>query len=247
MIKEALEFLAKIQTPRQPVAHNIDGQPYRVNADGTLGIAITEVDPRLPRTSLHVQTLSGIVRAVTAKIDELQDRTALFIEDPYTVHLLDLDADDFGKRHIYATAKHVEEKPFQFDTYLDPEPFLLAFRARFLWNDNAVTIQQLCSTIGAATGVAVSDDGISQEVTVKSGTITKSAVTLPPDGISLIPVRTFRDANPVEAKFLLRMKGVKDSLPKIALFEIDPMWKVYAMSSIRKYLEGELPDTTIIS
>jgi hypothetical protein len=194
-----------------------------------------------------VSTLSGLVAAYKAGIDKLGARVAIVITDPNTVTVKDLDTDEFGKRQVYVQAKHEEVKPFAFDTYLDPEPFLLAFRVGFIYNDNAVTIQQICSTIGAATGVAVSDDGVSQEVTIKSGTITKSALQLPADGVSLIPVRFFRDANPVEAKFLLRMKGVKDSLPKIALFEIDPMWKLYAVGSIRKYLEEQLPGAVIIA
>jgi len=247
MIKEALEYLASIQTPQRPVTHEVAGQPYQVLSNGTLGPAILKVDTRPARTTLEVSTLSGLVAAYKIAIDKLGTRVAVIIDDPFTVTLMDLDSDEFGLRQDYVIAKHSEEKPFPFDTYLDPEPFLLQFRARFLWNDNAVTIQQLCSTIGAATGVAVSDDGISQEVTVKSGTITKSAVQLPADGITLIPVRTFGDANPVEAKFLLRMKGVKDALPKIALFEIDPMWKLYTVASIRKYLAEQLPDAVIIS
>lgn len=70
---------------------------------------------------------------------------------------------------------------------------------------------------------------------------------MPSDGIALIPNRIFRDADPVEAKFLLRMKGVRDALPQIALFEIDPNWALYAVGSIRKYLEAELPGAIIIS
>ena len=83
--------------------------------------------------------------------------------------------------------------------------------------------------------------------TVNEGAMTEASTTLPSDGVDLIPVRTFRDANPVQQKFLLRMKGVKDGLPKIALFEIDPMWKLYAVASIRKYLEEQLPGATIIA
>lgn len=247
MIKEALEFLAKIQTPQRPVTQDVAGQPYAVNQDGTIGAPIRKVDPRYDRPALVVATLSGLVAAYKAGIDNLGSEVCLVIKDPFNVVLMDLDVDEFGKRQTYVLAVHKEEKPFAFDTFIEPEPFLISFRTGFLFNDNAVMVQQLCSTIGAASGVAVSDDGVSQEVTVKSGTITKSTVQLPADGVALIPVRTFRDVNPVEAKFLLRMKGVRDSLPKIALFEIDPMWKLYLVGSIRKYLEEQLPGAVIIS
>lgn len=247
MIKEALEFLSKLQTPLRPITVDIDGQPFKVNSDATIGEAVRKIDPRFPRPTLKVSTLSGLVTSVKASIDKLGDRVALVIVDPFNVSLMDLDADEYNKRHQYVSAVHVEEKPFKFNTYMDPEDFLLAFRASFLFTEDAVKVQQLCSTVCAGTGVAVSDDGISQEVTTKSGTITKASVQLPADGVPLVAVRTFRDANPTEAKYLLRMKGVKDALPQMALFEIDPMWKIYTVASIRKYLEDQLPGATIIA
>jgi hypothetical protein len=157
MIKEALEYLASIQTPLRQITHVVDGQPYRVSPDGTLGAAVLKVDPRPVRPTLTL------------------------------------------------------------------------------------------TTIGAGTTVEVADDGMTQVVTVKTGAVTRGTVPLPSDGVDLIPHRTFREANPVEAKFLLRMKGVKDALPKIALIEIDPMWKLYLVGSIRKYLEEKLPGATIIA
>lgn len=250
MIKDVLEFLSKLQTPKNDVTVTVDGQPYGVKSDGTLGEAImpkAPVDIRAARPTLLVSTLSGLVAASKAKIDKLGDRVAIIISDPNNVVLKDLDTDDFGKRQEYVRATHVEARPFPFGKYLEPEDFLLAMRAGFIYTDNAVNLQKLCSTICAGTGVSIADDGISQEVTTKSGTITRASVPLPADGLDLIPNRIFRDASPIEAKFLLRMKGVKDALPQLALFEIDPNWQLYAVGSIRKYLEGELPGAIIIS
>lgn len=246
MIQEALEFLTNLQTKKNPQHVVVDGQPYKVNHDGTLGEPVRKVDPRLPRPTLKVSTLSGLVTAYGSGIDHLGTKTALVVNDPFSVSLVDLDADEYGKRHVYVQAIHVEESPFRFNSYMDPEAFILAFRASFDYNENAVQLQKACSTLTAGTGVAVADDGVSQKVTTESGTIQRGNATLPAEGISLIPRRTFRDANPVEATFLLRMKPVKDSLPQIALFEIDAMWKLYAMASIRKYLEDKIPGSTII-
>ena len=93
----------------------------------------------------------------------------------------------------------------------------------------------------------VADDGVSQEITLKSGTVTRAGITLPADGVRLIPWRTFREAKPVESKFLLRMKGVKDDLPQIALFEIDAKWRLDTVDAIADYLKAELPTATIIT
>jgi hypothetical protein len=93
----------------------------------------------------------------------------------------------------------------------------------------------------------VADDGVSQKVTASAGTVTKSQITLPADGISLVPWRTFRDVNPVESKFLLRMKAAKDALPTVALFSIDEKWKLDTVQAIAKYLGDALPDARILA
>lgn len=247
MIAEALKFLASIQTPRNPQTVEVGGQPFAVETDGTLGEAVHPADLSWPKPALALSTLSGLVAAYKVKVGKLGSRVALHVVSYLEVDLIDLDENDVGKRLVYAIAKHVPDTTFKFGEFMDPEPFLLKFRASFYFNDEAVKVQQLCSTIGSASGVAVADDGISQEVTVKSGTLTKAGVTLPADGVPLIPWRTFRDANPVENRFLLRMRGVKDGLPQIALFEIDGKWQSDTVNSIRSYLAGELSDATIIA
>ena len=247
MIAEAFEYLAKLQTPKNPVVHNVHGQPFEVKVDGTLGNAVKPVDISFWKPPLVVSTLSGLVDAYNAKVGELGARVALHIESHLLVSLVDLDLDEFGKRRLYARADHAPDTAFKFGEFYEPEAFIIAFRAGFYFNSEAVKVQQLCSTIASGSAVAVNDDGISQEVIVKSGTLTKAGITLPADGVPLIPWRTFRDANPVESRFLLRMRGVKDGLPKIALFEIDARWKLDHVASIRSYLSGALPGATIIA
>lgn len=247
MIAEALKFLAEIQTPKNPQTVVVNEQTFAVKADGTLGDVVRPLDLTWPKPALLLGSLSGLVTAYKAKAGKLGARVALHVVNHLQVDLIDLDENEVGKRLVYATAKHAPDTSFQFDTYMDPEPFLLKFRASFYFNNEAVKVQQLCSTVASGSAVAVADDGISQEVTVKSGTITKAPVTLPADGIPLIPWRTFRDANPVESKFLLRMRGVKDGLPQIALFEIDGRWKIDTVNSIRSYLAGELEEAIIIA
>jgi hypothetical protein len=247
VIAEALKFLAGIQTPKNPIAVEVNGQQFAVEQDGTLGEAVYPADLTWPKPALTLSTLSGLVAAYKAKVGKLGSRVALHVVNYLQVDLVDLDENEVGKRLVYASAKHVPDSAFKFGEFMDPEAFLLKFRASFYFNEEAVKVQQLCSTVVSGSGVAIADDGISQEVTIKSGTITKAPVTLPQDGVPLIPWRTFRDANPVESRFLLRMRGVKDGLPQIALFEIDGRWQQDTVNSIRSYLAGELTDATIIA
>lgn len=244
MIQEALEFLAEIQTPKNPVTHEVGGVHYRVNVDGTIGTAIPKIDLRPKVAQFGVSTLTGFVQAVNAlKIDG----AAVHVITPALVQLVDAATDkEWGTRNLYISAQHENEIKFEFGKFYEPEAFLLAFRASFYFNENAVNIQKLCSTVTAGNAVSVADDGISQEVRTVAGTVSKVAVELPAEGIPLIPWRTFREANPVESKFLLRMRGVKDKLPEIALFEIDAKWKIDTIASVVRYLRKELGDAAII-
>ena len=235
---EVLEYLFDRLKSDTPVTHKVGEQAYAVRVDGTLGDPVRGLAPQWTKPAFAVSTLSGLAELVKAKVDEFPETVALHVVDHLSVELVSLKADEFGRRHVYAKATHVEGASFKFNTYLEAEDFLIAFRRSFLFNEEAVKVQQLCSSLQSGMQVNVADDGLSQQLEVKTGTVSKAQVFLPADGISLIPWRTFRDAAPVDSKFLLRFKTVKESLPQIALYEIDQMWKIDTVKSIAHWLRG---------
>lgn len=247
MLKELVEYIAKIQTPQRPVTVEALGQTYAVRVDGTLGEVVELKDTRPTRSALVVSTLSGLVAAAKANVYGAKDGVAFRVRSPFDVSLESLTLDEFNGATVFARAVFDEKPIFEFGKFYDPEDFIIALISGFVRTDNVESVLRLVSQVGAGSFVGVTDDGISQEVTVKSGTVTKASVPLPSDGIPLIPWRTFRDANPVEHKFLLRMKGRKEALPQIALFEIDPTWKIATMQSVVKYLVQNAPDAVIIA
>jgi len=247
-MKEVLEYLFGRLKAERPVTHKVNGQEYAVKVDGTLGEPVRELAPQWRKPTLQVATLAALADAHAAGLDGLDSAKVAFLIDNYrSVDIVSIAADEFGYRHVWARATHKCETKFEFGKYYAPEDFLIAFRSSFLFNEEAVKVQQLCSSVGSGDAVLVTDDGISQEVQVKSGTVTRSSIPLPADGVQLIPWRTFRDAHPVVSRFLLRMKGVKDSLPLIALFEIDAKWELDTVASIRKWIETNVAGAKIIA
>jgi hypothetical protein len=247
-MQEFLQYLFGRLKDVRPVTVKVDEQEYAVKADGTLGEPVRALKPQFDAPTFNTATLSGLVALVAAKVDQFPAEVGLHIVNVHRVDLVSLKSDDFGRRHIYATAQHLIETKFVFDKYYNsPEEFLIPFRSSFYFDENAVKIQQLCSMVGSGEAVAVTDDGISQEVVVKSGTVTKASVPLPTDGVPLIPWRTFREVNPVQSRFLLRMKGVKDGLPQIALFEIDAKWQLDTRNAIASWLTENIPALPVIS
>lgn len=249
-MKDVVEYLFGRLKDKQLITHKVGNQEYSVEEDGTLGAPVRELAPQWDKPTFIVSTLSGLAELFKANVDEFNagGLVGLNIANYRKVQIIALQADAFGRRHVFAEAVHTLNVPFVFDKYYtSPEEFLIPFRASFLFNEEAVKVQQLCSQVGSGEAVVVSDDGISQEVVAKSGTVTKASVTLPASGIPLIPWRTFRETDQVISKFLLRMKGVKDGLPNIALFEIDAMWQLETVGSIAHWLKKNIPGATIIA
>ncbi|MFZ0662141.1 MAG: hypothetical protein WAM66_05570 [Acidobacteriaceae bacterium] len=247
-MREVLEYLFGRLKAERPVTHEVNGQPYAVEEDGTLGEPVRGLAPQWTKPTLQVVTLRALADAYRERIDGLDAAAVAFHISHYrAVQIVSLASDDFGERHVWVRAMHSAETKFEFGKYYEPEDFLIKFRSSFLFNDEAVKVQQLCSSVGSGDAVLVTDDGTSQQVEVKSGTVTRSAVTLPSDGVELIPWRTFRDAHPVASRFLLRMKAVKDHLPQIALFEIDAKWELDTVASIRGWIEKNVPDAKVIA
>ena len=244
----ALQYLFGRLKDVRPVTVAVGEQDYAVKADGTLGEPVRELKPQFEAPTFSVSTLQGLAALFAASVDGFdKSQVALHIVNYRRVDLVSIKADDFGRRHVYASAAHTQETPFVFDKYYaSPEEFLIPFRASFYFNEDAVKVQQLCSMVGGGEAVAVTDDGMSQEVVIKTGTITKAPVTLPADGVPLIPWRTFREVSPVQSRFLLRMKGVKDGLPHIALFEIDQLWRLDTINAIASWLGSNIPGVQIV-
>lgn len=242
-----LEYLFGRLKAERAVTVKVGDQDYAVTAQGTLGDPVRGLAPQWDKPAFHVQTLSGIAQLVKAKVDDFPEGVCLHVVDHLNVRVVSLKADDFGRRHVYAEATHVEGAQFKFNTFLEAEDFMISFRRCFLFNDEAVKVQQLCSQLESGMTVTLADDGMSQQIEAKAGTVSRAQVTLPAEGVNLIPWRTFRDAAPVASKFLLRFKGVKDGLPLIALYEIDQVWKLDCVNSIASYLKQNAGDIAVIA
>ena len=108
---------------------------------------------------------------------------------------------------------------------------------------NAVTEERdyllaLLSRIDVNQGVSSVDNGISQEVSVRTGAVLKEQQTVQPI-VHLQPYRTFLEVEQPASDFLLRLD--KDGRP--ALYEADGgAWKLEAKRHIAAYLGEQLAD-----
>ncbi|MDE2104125.1 MAG: hypothetical protein KGL39_43205 [Patescibacteria group bacterium] len=244
---QVLQYLFDRLKAERPVTQKVGEQEYAVRSDGTLGEPVRDLAPQFVKPVFRVGTLSGLAELVKVKLDEFPSEVALHVVDHLTVQLVSTRADEFGRRHVFAEAKHVEGTPFKFNQFIEAEDFLISFRRCFLFNEDAVKVQTVCSKLESGVTVKLADDGVSQALELKAGTVSGAQITIPAEGISLIPWRTFRDAAPADSKFLLRFKTVKDSLPMIALYEIDQKWQLDTIQSIASWLVNHTKDVPVVA
>lgn len=235
----------RLRDKRDPFV-TVGEQPYAIEADGTIGDAIRPLVPELP-DPLICSTLAGLHDAYASGVDCLdREKVAFHIVNHCRVDLVSIYADEFGRRRVYAVARHDAETPFAFDSYIAPEAFRISFQASFYLTEEATKVLRLISQLGTkGEEVNISDDGISQTVEIKSGTVMRGKVDLPSDGVPLVPWRTFRDAAPVTSRFLLRLK-TDAGVPKVALHEIDAKWKLDTVASIRNWIREREPKARVI-
>jgi len=248
-MQEWLTYLFNRLKAERPVTLDVDGQPYAVRADGTLGDPVRDLAPQWTKPTFAVGSLGALAELHRAGLDDFEEDVALHVVDYRTVKLVRLKADEYGRRHVYASACYGEETPFRFNQFLPPDKFLIDFRASFYWNEEAVKVATVLSHLESAHSVTVADDGLSQKIEIAQETraLNKIPVVLPAEGVPLIPWRTFREAAPVESRFLLRLQSVKDGAPHAALFDIDQKWKLDTVASVAAWLREALPAARVVA
>jgi hypothetical protein len=243
---EVVKYLMERLKDKRESHVMVHGQPFALDSQGTIRGPI-EKHPRPVADPVACSTLEGIVALYQGKMDGMAQGGVAFSIDAYdAVSLIGMQQDEFGRRRVYAEAKHLHETPFEFDKYMTPENFRIRFQASFYLNDDAMKVLRLISQLGVkGEELNLSDDGISQTVELKSGTVTRGKVELPSDGIPLIPWRTFREVAPVQSKFLLRIKneGVQVG---VALFEVDAKWRLDTIASVRSWLKSKAPTAIVV-
>src|SRR5690348_5646408 len=107
---QVLEYLFGRLKAERPVTHKVGDQDYAVEADGTLGEPVRALAPQWTAPTLEVSTLQSLGDAYRERLDGLEpEKVAFQIADYRTVRIVSIKADDFGRRHVWAEARHKAE------------------------------------------------------------------------------------------------------------------------------------------
>ncbi|NLW90985.1 MAG: hypothetical protein GXY34_05230 [Syntrophomonadaceae bacterium] len=233
MIKGALEYLIGLGLNSNPIV-KVDGRPYSLEQ-------LHPVKESSP-AALGFNFLDSLVTYLRNNIDPSFKEEGLIIEikSPTEVALHTEIVGDFNQRFnpVVCTAL---VNPFPWDKFIDPDSFIIMAQSRFVETDDLAKIRSIVGNVRSEEVAQFCDDGISQQVTTKSGIARVENVTIPPR-VKLAPYRTFMEIEQPESEFIFRAKK-GDGLPYFALFEADGgAWRIDAMKRIKAYLEDQLKE-----
>lgn len=233
MIKEAIDYLINLGIKSNPIV-DVNGKNYSVEnlypvkeiGPATLGFNF------LDSLLTYLQNDSDFFRATYNLIIE--------IKSPTEVKLHTRVIGDFNERFTPVLCTALLE-PFPYGKFISPEEFIIMAQSRFVETEDLAKIRQIVGNVKSEEVLNFADDGISQQVTAKSGIARVENVVIPPR-VKLAPYRTFIEVEQPESEFVFRArKG--DGLPYFALFEADGgAWRIEAMKRVKAYLEENLQD-----
>lgn len=92
------------------------------------------------------------------------------------------------------------------------------------------------------TEATFSDDGISQQVVMKTG-VTKKENAIIPNPVRLIPYRTFLEVEQPESEFVFRITEGRGGAPAFKLVSADGgRWEAVAVDNVKSYLMDALAE-----
>lgn len=197
---------------------------------------------------LNVHTLSSVVdyvqKILGAEIDPVHNGMFLSIISPDTV-VVESELFGYHQQRIVFLRASLAHNDYPYDKFIPLEDFIVRVQAHFVQDDMTAAILRVVGNITDNNSVQIQDDGVTQQVTAKTGIARVASVPLP-NPVTLSPYRTFTEILQVPSKFVLRIKSNQSGIG-CALFDADGgMWQSLAVERIYAFLQHRLPDTRIL-
>ena len=231
--KEALEYLVDLGMERDSIIQLEQGTFSREN--------LKRVNDPVA-TTLKVSTLTGLVDYIKANVDELKGELLIQVKSHDEVRLfskLNTDRD----RELYIQAEAILPNNIRYNSFIDTENFNIMLQSSFVDTGDKAVLLKYTGLVQDEAVKSTGDDGVSQQVTVKTG-VASVGQAIVPNPVSLAPYRTFTEVEQPISKFIFRMQ----SGPRAALFEADGgAWRNQAILNLKNYLEKELEKAINVS
>lgn len=186
---------------------------------------------------IRVSTLTGLVDYIKNNIDNINTDVLVQVKSHKEVRVYSpLNADRVRELYIVAELKAPDN--IIYERFMETERFNIMLQSGFINVGDKEVLLKYTGLVQDSAVKSIGDDGVGQQVTVKTGVATVSQAVVP-NPVSLAPFRTFQEIPQPISKFIFRMKEG----PTAALFEADGgAWKNEAILDIKAYLQEELED-----
>ena len=231
-LKDAINRIVELATPFTLETRN--GHQF-CSAD------LREVKPEVELPARYsVDTLEALVKLIrtegVAQAPQLYVRVdsarRVVVDSTYTGR----DYAIYSRLPLYEAVSDVPS--ISVNQYMSQEHAVIELQSLYAVTDDRDYLLALLSRIDVNQGVSSVDNGISQEVSVRTGAVLKEQQTVQPI-VHLQPYRTFLEVEQPASDFLLRLD--KEGRP--ALYEADGgAWKLEAKRNIDAYLGEQLAD-----
>lgn len=233
-IKELVDGQAK----PKPVVETYFGVPHQSVNGAEFKPIPFNILGRPTITSLEVHTLAAVIDYLKGNRDEIDlKRVVVDVDDRAAIIRSSLRDD--GRRDVYLFAKPKlgDEISPNLGRFLGQQQLMIWLQTCFEPSEDRAYLLRLAGNLVAENVRTVVDDGVSQEVVVKGGTVRAGGEIVKTE-VLLVPHRTFPEVTLEPERFLVRLQGGSDKeLPTIALFAAaGDAWRLDAISKIKAYL-----------
>ena len=231
-LRDAIDRIVQLATP-YTLSTN-DGHRY-------CSVNLHEVKPEVDLPARYsVDTLEALVKLIRTEGIEHSPRLYVRVDSARRV-MVDTtythqDYAQYSRLPLYEAVSDVPS--ISVNQSISQERAVVELQSLYAVTPDRDYLLSLLSHIDVNQGVSSVDNGISQEVSVRTGAVLKEQQTVQPI-VHLQPYRTFLEVEQPASDFLLRLD--KEGRP--ALYEADGgAWKLEAKRSIAAYLGEQLAD-----
>ena len=231
-LKDAIDRIVEMAAPK---TYKIGPYTY-----ASQDLTLVDTEPSRPR-DFYVDTLSGLVRIIKEEgvnqglklLVQVADEERVVVWSEYLGTREDF-ASHFERLRLYTAEADVPS--ITVGNYMDQQQAIIELQSLYNATPDRDYLLDLLSKIDVTQGVKSTDNGVTQEATVKTGVVLKDTVPVKPI-VELQPFRTFLEIDQPVSKFLLRV----DENGRAGLFEADGgAWKLEAKRSIAAWLSAAL-------
>jgi len=212
-----------------------DGRTWEIYPQGML---FKEIIPHLV-DCLRISTLSGLVKFIECFPDIAATKLFIHIAGIGQVCLISDPDPTYRRREYYIEAEAPTDWPEQRE-YASIERFIVYLMTHFENDENLVKLLGFLGSIKTEDVLQADDDGVSQQVTVKTGITTVAAATVP-NPLELRPFISFPEIQPPKQLYIFRMKKGSDMNPLCSLTATaSPIAHLAIIDRIREYLASKV-------